>query len=199
MAWAERFADDVPEALYPSEQQVIAEAVPKRRREFATGRWCARRALHRLGVPLAAILPGDGGAPTWPSGIAGAITHCAGYRAAAVTHLSAYASIGLDAEPDEPLPAGVLDAISLPEERDQLSRPGPAWDRLLFSAKESIYKAWYPLAHRWLDFTEARVELRDDRTFSAKLLVEGPVSGFEGTWLAGTGLLLTAVTVPARS
>jgi enterobactin synthetase component D / holo-[acyl-carrier protein] synthase len=198
VAFAERFGDDVPEALFPSEQQVIAKAVPKRRREFATGRWCARRALHRLGVPPAPILPGDKGAPGWPPGIAGAITHCAGYRAAVVTRIEAYASVGIDAEPDAPLPDGVLDAVARPEERDQLAgRPGsPALDRLLFCAKESIYKAWFPLAHRWLDFTEARVELRGDGTFSAKLLVDGPVTGFEGRWMAASGLLLTAITVP---
>ncbi|GIF20362.1 4'-phosphopantetheinyl transferase [Paractinoplanes tereljensis] len=196
VAWSERFDDEVAEALYPSEEQVIAKAVPKRRREFTTGRWCARQALHQLGVPPAPILPGERGAPGWPQGIAGSITHCEGYRAAVVAHLDAYASVGVDAEPNEPLPPGVLDAISLPEERAQLS--AFAWDRLLFSAKESIYKAWFPLARRWLDFTEARVELREDGTFSAKLLVDGPVSGFEGRWLADTGLLLTAVTVPAN-
>ncbi|GIM89180.1 4'-phosphopantetheinyl transferase family protein [Paractinoplanes toevensis] len=195
VAWAERFDDEVPGALYPVEEQVVAKAVPKRRREFATGRWCARQALHQLGVPPAPILPAERGAPGWPPGIAGSITHCDGYRAAVVTRLDAYASVGVDAEPDEPLPPGVLEAISLPEERAQLTgRPGR--DRLLFCAKESIYKAWFPLARRWLDFTEARVELREGGTFSAEILVDGPVSGFEGRWLTGSGLLLAAVTVP---
>jgi enterobactin synthetase component D / holo-[acyl-carrier protein] synthase len=196
VAWAERFDDDVPEALYPSEQQVVAKAVAKRRREFGTGRWCAREALRRLGVAPAPILPGERGAPGWPAGIAGSITHCEGYRGAVVAHLDAYAALGVDAEPNLPLPPGVLDAISLPEELAQPAAGGDvAWDRLLFSAKESIYKAWFPLARRWLDFSEARVELRPDGTFSAKLLVDGPVPGFEGRWLAGAGLLLTAVAV----
>ena len=32
-------------------------------------------------------------------------------------------------------------------------------DRLLFSAKESVYKACYPLTRRWLDFSGCRVAL----------------------------------------
>jgi 4'-phosphopantetheinyl transferase EntD len=49
--------------------------------------------------------------------------------------------------------SGVLDRISLPDERamlGDLAAPGPRWDLLLFSAKESVYKAWFPLTGRWL-------------------------------------------------
>ncbi|MFI5897931.1 4'-phosphopantetheinyl transferase [Actinoplanes sp. NPDC051513] len=198
VAWAERFADDVPEALFPQEQQAIAQAVPKRRREFATGRWCARRALHRLGLPSVPILPGERGAPGWPPGVVGSITHCPGYRGAVVARAGAFLTVGVDAEVDEPLPDGVLEAVSLPAERSQLDRPGPpSWDRLLFSAKESIYKAWFPVARRWLDFTEAQVTLHDDGTFTADVLVDGPLRAVGGRWLSSGGLLLTAVAIPA--
>ena len=84
VAWAERFDDDVAEELFPEEEAAIARAVPTRRREFATGRWCARRALHDLGLPPAPIIPGERGAPGWPPGVVGTITHCPGYRGAAV-------------------------------------------------------------------------------------------------------------------
>ena len=83
------------------------------------------------------------------------MTHCAGYRAAAVALASDVCAVGIDAEPNERMPAGVLGAVASEAEAERLrlllaSRPGTAWDRLLFSAKESVYKAWFPLARQWL-------------------------------------------------
>jgi 4'-phosphopantetheinyl transferase EntD len=119
-------------------------------------------------------------------------------------------SIGIDAEPHDVLPDGVLDAVSLPEERSALGElgratPGLCWDRLLFSAKESVYKAWYPLTERWLGFEDAVVTIHPDSgTFEAKLLVSGPrvadrpLTGFAGRWLVRDGLVVTAIAVPGR-
>src|SRR5206468_2745795 len=106
--------------LFPEEEALIAAAVDKRRREFATARGCARSALAALGIEPAPILAGERGAPRWPPGIVGSITHCAGYRAAAVSSARDMITIGLDAEPDQVLPDGVLNAISLPGERSRL-------------------------------------------------------------------------------
>ena len=50
-------------------------------------------------------------------------------------------------------------------------------------AKESVYKTWYPITGRWLDFSEATVTVRVDGTFHADVLVPGPVTGFDGRWL----------------
>jgi hypothetical protein len=135
--------------LFPEEQKIIAHAVATRQREYATVRSCARACLGRLGYPRVPILPGYGGAPTWPAGIRGSMTHCAGYAAAAVSHHQRIFAIGIDAEPDAPLPDGVLHLIATPAEQDhlpmtQLQPDSPNWDRLLFSAKESVYKAWFP-------------------------------------------------------
>jgi 4'-phosphopantetheinyl transferase EntD len=207
VAAAEEFGDRADAVLFPAEQAVIARAVERRRREFATGRACARAALARLGHPPVAILPGERGSPGWPPGIVGSITHCAGYRAAAVGKAAEVLAIGLDAEPDQPLPDGVLGAISLVAERASLgdlarSAPGPSWDRLLFCAKESVYKAWFPLTGRWLGFEQAHITLDPAAgTFTARLLVPGPevdgreLTGFEGRWLARDGLILAAICV----
>ncbi|HEY6480768.1 MAG TPA: 4'-phosphopantetheinyl transferase, partial [Streptosporangiaceae bacterium] len=104
VAAAEEFGDRPDAVLFPEEEAVIGRAIEKRRREFTTARACARAALARLGQPPVAILPGERGAPGWPPGIVGSITHCAGYRAAAVARVSQVLAIGLDAEPDLPLP-----------------------------------------------------------------------------------------------
>jgi 4'-phosphopantetheinyl transferase EntD len=141
--------------------------------------------------------------------VVGTITHCDGYRAAAVAHARDVLTLGLDAEPDGPLPGGVLDAVSLAEERDRLpglaaAAPQVPWDRLLFCAKEAVYKAWFPLAGRWLGFEEAVITFTPDAgTFTARLLAPGPavggrpLDGFSGRWLARGGLLLAAIAVPA--
>ena len=169
--------------LFPEEEALLARAVDKRRREFATARDCARGALAALGVAPVPILRGERGAPQWPPGIVGSITHCAGYRAAAVARASDVLTIGLDAEPDEMLPDGVLGSVSLPGERERLrdlaaAAPGTCWDRLLFSAKESVYKAWFPLTGRWLGFEDADITIdAADGTFEARLLTAAPMVG----------------------
>jgi len=207
----EAFEDVLDAALFPEEEAVLARAVDKRRREFTTARACARAGLARLGVPPVPILPGLRGAPQWPPGIVGSMTHCAGYRASAVARADDMLTLGLDAEPDDRLPDGVLDVVATADEQAALdalahTAPTPSWDRLLFSAKESVYKAWFPLTRRWLGFMEAAVTINPaDGTFAARLLVEGPVldgrrlTGFTGRWLARDGLLLTAIAVPRCS
>ncbi|MCK9894117.1 4'-phosphopantetheinyl transferase superfamily protein [Frankia sp. AgB32] len=158
----EAFEDDPAAVLFPEESALLAKAVDKRRREFTTARVCAHRALRTLGLPPAPILPGPRGAPSWPDGVVGSITHCAGYRAAAVARASELCTIGIDAEPNEPNPQGVTQEITVAAERGWLAahlaaRPAVRWDRLLFSAKESVYKAWFPLAQRWLGFEDAEL------------------------------------------
>ena len=80
------------------------------------------------------------------------------------------------------------------------SDPSVHWDRLLFSAKESVYKAWFPLARKWLGFEEADVVFRPDGTFSAELIGTSTsvpdgteITGFDGRWLARDGLAITAI------
>jgi 4'-phosphopantetheinyl transferase EntD len=209
VASTEVFGDTHDVVLFPEEEALLAKAVEKRRREFATARDCARHALGALGVAPVSIPRGEGGAPQWPPGIVGSITHCAGYRGAAVGRCRDLLTIGLDAEPDQPLPDEVLTLISLPGERARLrdlmaEAPGTCWDRLLFSAKESVYKAWFPLALRWLGFADADIAINAvDGTFEARLLAVAPViggsplTGFSGRWLARDGLIVTAITVPA--
>jgi 4'-phosphopantetheinyl transferase EntD len=169
VASAETRDDLLDESLYPEEQALVGSAVAKRRREFLSARACARRALVSLGLPPQPIASGEHGEPLWPSGVVGSITHCDGYRACALGRAPAVIGLGIDAEPNLSLPAGVLEAIVRPEEEPMLVRlrasaPAVSWDRLLFSAKESVYKAWFPLARRPLGFEDAilRIELAED-------------------------------------
>jgi len=212
--WAiavDTFEDHTDAMLFPAEAEVISRSVEQKRAEFATARMCARKAMGELGLPPQQVLPGVRGEPQWPRGVIGSITHCMGYRAAVVGASSEGVTIGIDAEPDRGIADGVLEAISKPEEREAIrvlarEHPGPSWDRLLFSAKESVYKAWFPLTRRWLDFESATVTFDPVRgTFFARLLVTGPsvlgrpLNGFRGRWMVGNGLVLTAIAISARS
>lgn len=201
-------SDTVDAALFPEEEAELARAVVRRRREFATARHCARQALGRLGLPAAPIPRGPKGEPCWPAGVVGSITHCTGYRGAVVARASDLHSVGIDAEPHGPLPDGVLDAVSLPAERAMLTElaagsPGVHWDRLLFCAKESVYKAWFPLARAWLGFEDAEITIDPERgSFTTRLLVPGPtvagapLTGFAGRWTVTDGVVLAAVALP---
>jgi 4'-phosphopantetheinyl transferase EntD len=206
VACAESFGDIVDAYLYPEEEALLSHAVESRRREFSTVRACARTALSNLGLAPAPILPGPLGAPMWPAGVVGSMTHCTAYRASVVARASDMSSIGVDAEANEPLPRDVLNFVADDSERAWVTEllaasPEVSWDRLLFSAKESVFKTWFPLTWRWLDFSQTTITVDPAvGTFSARLMVPaatpGPAStGFAGRWLARDGLLLTAVTV----
>ncbi|MEU9508938.1 4'-phosphopantetheinyl transferase superfamily protein [Micromonospora sp. NPDC048170] len=208
VAVAESFTDPAGLTLFPEEEALVARSVEKRRREFTTVRHCARLALDELGLAPVPIVSGARGAPVWPGGVVGSMTHCEGYRAAVLGRTAAFATLGVDAEPHAPLPDGVLDAIALPAERVRTAtlgaaHPSTCWDRLLFSAKESVYKAWFPLTGRWLDFSEADIVIDPAGTFEARLLVPGPVlggepvTGFAGRFLVERGLVVTAISIPA--
>lgn len=154
-------------SLYPVEVEQIGSAVERRRIDFAGARACAREAMSRLGVPAGPILRGGRGMPVWPPGLVGTLTHTDGLRAAALASTGRVRSLGLDVEQHAPLVAGVLEAISLPEEAAwvRVARAevaDVAWDALLFTAKEATYKAWFPLTHRWLGFGDAQITLVPD-------------------------------------
>ncbi|MFI5685498.1 4'-phosphopantetheinyl transferase [Streptomyces sp. NPDC051636] len=204
---AEAFGDDGDVHLFPEERAAIANAVPRRRREFSTVRQCARKALGELGIPPVPLLPGRQRAPQWPAGVVGSMTHCSGYRAAAVARASRLHSVGIDAEESVPLPEGLLDLVGLPAERDMVERLGAhddavPWDRLLFSCKEAVYKVWFPLTQRLLGFDGARIDIDSSGFFSARFLVPpplaagSPVPRLTGRWMHRDGLIVTAIALP---
>jgi len=201
---SETSAHDLDAPLWPAEAAYVASATAQRRAEHATGRALARQALARLGMAPTALPADDRGAPTWPAGVVGSLTHCPGLRAAAVARSSDVVALGIDAEPHAPLPEGVLDVVAGAAEQQHLVAlaridPTVAWDRLLFSAKESVYKVWSPATGRWLDFAQVEVSLHPSGTFVARLLQSGlvlrggSVGELEGLWAVDVGHLVTAV------
>ena len=208
VATAELYADPPGLVPLPEEEPLIARSVVKRRNEFVTVRHCARLALGELGVAPAPILKGEKGEPCWPDGVVGSLTHCEGYRGAAVGRVDGVRSVGIDAEPHGVLPNGVLGAVSLPVERAELAAlpVGLHWDRILFCAKEATYKAWFPLTRRWLGFEDAHITFGVDSggavgEFVSEILIDPvavsgpPLTALRGRWSVREGLVLTAIVL----
>ena len=207
LAYAEVYSDPPGLTPLPEEEPLIAKSVAKRRNEFITVRHCARLALGQLGVAPAPILKGEKGEPCWPDGVVGSLTHCTGYRGAVVGRSAAVRSVGIDAEPHDVLPQGVLDAVALEEERHEITAlpKGLHWDRILFCAKEATYKAWFPLTKRWLGFEDAHIVFYVDPAtasagaFVSKILIDPealsgpPLIALRGRWSVERGLVLTAI------
>jgi 4'-phosphopantetheinyl transferase EntD len=166
-------------------------------------RYCARLALGRLGHGPVAIVPGPQRAPCWPVGYVGSLTHCAGFRAAVVAHSSDLAGLGVDAEPNLSLPLGVEEIVLDSQERRHVAEltsqwRGPHWDRVIFSAKESVYKVWSPLTGRWLNFDEAEVRVSPNTgSFAVQVRAAnpGPLATFTGRFAVADGIIGTAVAL----
>ena len=202
------------DTLLPQERRLVDGVTATRLAEFATGRHCARLALAALDPHLAAmpLLRDQRGAPEWPTGVVGSITHCAGWTGAVAGRSRGsrfgrgVAAIGLDAEPIAPLPAGVLEVVASGEEREALARlgaeqPGIPCDTVLFCAKEATYKAWYPLTGIVLSHASVDVELSPAGTFTAVARAAGTsgravVHRVRGRWTLGPRVVVVLGIIP---
>ncbi|WP_317620193.1 4'-phosphopantetheinyl transferase [Streptomyces sp. CBMA156] len=196
---AEAFGGPSEDRLLPLEAAYIQDRSPRRRRQFATARTLARQALGALGEPPVPLLPGPGGAPRWPAGVTGSITHTDGYTACAVAGTGQHASLGIDAEPARPLPHGVLRLVSGEAERAGLAalpEGSVPWDTVLFSAKEAAYKAVHPLTGTWAPLAAITVSVHADGTFTVRH-PHHPVAR-TGSWGVRHGTVVTALVLPPR-
>ncbi|MFE3369158.1 4'-phosphopantetheinyl transferase [Streptomyces sp. NPDC059173] len=198
-----------PAGLRPhplEEAELGAAAVERRRREFTTARWCARRALAAAGAPDPAgpLRRGRRGEPLWPEGFTGSITHSGAYRAAVAAPACPGYVLGIDAERAVPLRPAVAAATACGEEPTHLAALPPVaglpWETLLFSVKEAAYKAWNPLTAAPLGFHSVRVAFRagDGRAGNTGFLTAEPVGRpalpvLSGRYRAACGLLVCVV------
>jgi 4'-phosphopantetheinyl transferase EntD len=193
--------DDLERTLLPEERNVVAGAVVKRRREFAAGRLCARRALERLGITGFALLPGDRRAPVWPPGIVGSISHSRNYCAVAVARSGNVSSLGIDIEPAEALEESVWRAVLRDEERTSLAgvmaESRGIWAKAIFSAKECVYKCRFGLNGEWLDFEDVTIDLDPGSGhFLAAIHDKGDPDRMRGRIILGPEWIVTAMIWP---
>ncbi len=189
----------------PEEAITMRAAVPSRRREFAAGRACARAALARLGFAPDQVIPrAKDRLPVWPEGVVGSISHCTGFCGAVVARKREIRAIGFDAEVlgrmEEAGPA-TRALVSSPVEDKGLPGTTDSFDPLdvLFSGKESFYKAYYPENKCFLDFLDVVFEIDVERSEFQVRLLRGDVPRFfgvdfaRGRFVVQDGIVLTSV------
>ncbi|WP_338848521.1 4'-phosphopantetheinyl transferase superfamily protein [Massilia sp. W12] len=139
----------------------LLHAAPKRQIEFAAGRWCARQALRQLAYHGAAEIGiGEHRCPQWPDAFIGSISHSQGWALAVVGHRARFEAIGIDLEAILPEASAhsVSRHLAIASEL-AVGRlhglPYAIWVSLLFSAKESLFKALYPAVGRYFHFHDA--------------------------------------------
>lgn len=196
-------ADD---ALFDVERLAVDGAVAKRRREFSAGRTYARAALAAFASPAQPIPPDADRCPQWPAGFIGSISHCDHLCVAIVGRSASYAGLGIDIEDEGPVEDGVRDMVCRADELHQAAfhRYVDA-TKILFVAKEAVFKAYYPMTRAFLDFQDVAVVLDEyASSFRAELIAPGkPVLAGEYSFLGrigrAEGHLLAAVAVTAKA
>ena len=143
---------------------ILSKAVPKRKAEFLAGRFIVQQAMKILRQPIVDIPIGKNRSPQWPQGIIGSISH-SGERAFCLltrVHTRKSTRLGIDYEQyiTEHLVAGIQGSILNDEEAKLCRRSAYDFNKaltLVFSAKESLFKALYPSVNRYFDFLDASV------------------------------------------
>ena len=188
--------------LSSAERTYLENVSQNRKTEFIAGRFCAHEAMKLANIEPGHIHIGGKGEPIWPFNIVGSITHSHGYAAAAVARKSDVLSLGVDAETDEPLSSKVLQRISNDQEQEWVKTVGGTLvqhpGKVLFSAKEATYKAWFPITHEWLGFKEAFINFHDQgNTFTVHIQKKGPIREMHGKYTMRKGMIVTAIEVPS--
>lgn len=195
-------------ALFPEERAYMERAVGKRCREFTAGRLLARAALDKLGIESQPIRRDPYRSPVWPSEVVGSISHTESWCAVAVARAHEVLALGIDVENDAPLSASLFEIVCVPEEMEwlashSLTRRG-ALAKILFSVKESAFKAQYPLTQSFLDFHAMAVEVDlMAGTWRAAFQsgcrpAQCPWNALVGQWVVHRGLVATAAVALRR-
>lgn len=145
--------------------------VHSRREAFARGRAAAHAALRTLGLDRGPILSGPDREPLWWPGATGSISHAAGFGIALVAPTANTDGIGVDVEQLRHAPE-LWEQVPREEERRWLERLNPREREpgllALFSAKESVFKAFFPRVRIFFGFEMASL-VPDSLGFAGRL------------------------------
>jgi 4'-phosphopantetheinyl transferase EntD len=187
--------------LWPNEASLLARATPRRRAEFSAGRAAARQAMQMLGLPEHAVPSAPDRAPVWPATLVGSIAHDRQIAVAALARSADCISLGVDLEPALPLDPELVETVCSLTERARLTGSEKnVLARLIFSAKEAVYKAQYPLTRLILDFGRLEVALQPtEGAFSARFTAPtgkfGPGAVVKGRFARDQEHLVTGVAI----
>jgi 4'-phosphopantetheinyl transferase EntD len=195
---------DPPEdiQLLATEAESAGTMGTKRLREFSHGRDCAHQALGKLGYPQCPVPVDEHRAPVWPDTVVGSISHAGDAAAAVAAHKSEYRGLGIDLEPREPLEETLLKMICRPEELQLLDgRTNKLYfAKIIFSAKETVYKCVWPTIRRFVDFQEIEIQIDfEARSFHALAhsgqLPDDLINNIHGRYTESNALVISAAYV----
>lgn len=167
-------------AMLDAEAVSIGASTIARRRASGAARILARELMARLGVANGPVPRDPSGAPIWPAGLVGSLAHDDTIAVAAVGRAQDFKAIGIDTEPATPLPTDMLDLVATPSELQGLAEE-PLRGRILFAAKEAVYKASFPLDRAFLEFHDITVDLAGrravtrERAFALRICVSSHI------------------------
>ncbi|HEX7032637.1 MAG TPA: 4'-phosphopantetheinyl transferase superfamily protein [Nitrososphaera sp.] len=145
-------------ALLHGEVESFSLPAIERRRASGAARRVARELMNSMGVADLPIPRSKFGTPIWPAGIIGSMAHDNQIAVAAVGLRRDLDAVGIDIEPAVPLPPDILKLVAT--SREQRAIVGNQLGaKLLFVIKEAVYKATYPLDHKFLDFHDIEVDI----------------------------------------
>jgi 4'-phosphopantetheinyl transferase EntD len=147
----------------------VARSANRRRAGFFFGRLAASMALSECDFAHCDVSIGAAGEPVFPEGWVGSITHTDALAGAVVLPTESWNGLGIDIE--SPIRPELLDHVEgtvLSTKEQEVLSSGSAFPRsvlvaLVFSAKESFYKAISKVAGRFLDFDVLRLCAVDTR------------------------------------
>jgi 4'-phosphopantetheinyl transferase EntD len=153
---------------YETEWGYIKFAAPQRQREFIWGRKLLRQLATQLSIPVEEIKVDNNKAPVLPTALSASISYCGQYVIAVAAHTSEIVALGVDIERATPLMLRLRKSLFTRYEQQKCLEQQIAVDpfKLLFSAKESLYKCYYNLTKKKLSFRDVSISFENDQTFS---------------------------------
>ena len=206
--FCEHLSDSTDFLLHPNEEKISASfGSSKRRAEFSLGRYCARRALSKFELQSLPILRNiESREPYWPKSVRGSITHSEGFAAVAVGLTKDVSGIGIDLESlSKVVDFNIMRHVCVENERKFLDSLSPEHAtrnlRIIFSAKESIFKCFFPISQTYLHFQDAEIII-DEKNYEFTFILSKACSGITsvgfqhfGKYLIKSDLLLTSIYI----
>ena len=153
--------------LLPTGSERYAE---KRKKEFIAGRLCALEAIKSLSIePPETISIGANREPLWPSGLCGSISHSKNRAVAVVSN----SLVGVGVDTEESIQLDRLKKIGgqfIGENEQKFLQDSPLNGTIIFSAKESLFKALYPSVKQFFGFKDAEILQIGSGEFLIRLL-----------------------------
>ena len=206
--FCEHLSNSTDFLLHPEEEKISASfGSSKRRAEFSLGRYCARRALSKFELESVPILRNtESREPYWPKSVRGSITHSEGFAAAAVGLAKDVSGIGIDLESlSRVVDFNIRKHVCVEKEREFIesltAEQAKRYLRIIFSAKESIFKCFFPISQTYLSFQDAAIII-DEKKFEFSFVLSKACFGITSAGFQHSGrfsikddLLLTSIYI----